>query len=85
MSENRINESIVTAGADAVVGGGRGIVGGRNPPFGVALTRVLEVLTILEGGHERFPPFNLRGGHTKFTTVLRGGGGNKFRAPYFPI
>ena len=28
MSENRINESIVTAGADAVVGGGRGEGGG---------------------------------------------------------
>ena len=50
-------------------GGGKGLShpeGGRATNFGVVLTRVLQVLTILEGRHKRFPSFE-RGGMIGFT------------------
>ena len=41
--------------------GGGGVLailkGGGTTSFGVVLTRVLEVLTIAERDHKRFPPF----------------------------
>ena len=46
--------------------------GGKNS-LGVVLTRVLEVLTIMEGGTEGFHPS--KGGRKKCNTVLMGGGG----------
>ena len=48
---------------------------GGTKGFGEVLIRVLEVLTILEGGHKRFPPCKKKGGgggHNKFDPVLRG-------------
>ena len=48
---------------------------GAQQVLGVVLTWVLEVLTILDGGHKRFPPFKKGGGAKKFYSVLRGGGG----------
>ena len=52
--------------------------------FGVVLTWVLEVWTILEGDTQGF--HLLKGeGHTKFYPVLRVGGGQKVRTRDFPI
>ena len=62
--------------------GGRGTTG-----FGVVLTQVFEVLTILEGGTKGFHPLKVcvwgGGGGTKFYLVLRGGGAQKVSDPQF--
>ena len=52
--------------------------GGGTKCFVVVLTRVLEVLTILEGGHKRFPPLKCF-----FFCVERGC--KKFQTRDFPI
>ena len=45
--------------------------GGCTKSFGVVLTRVLEVLTILEGGgHKRFPPFKKEGGWVDVKSLI---------------
>ena len=75
------------------MGGGGGILailkrGGGTTSFGVVLTWVIKVLTILEdGGRNRFSSFQREvGGHREFDPVLREGGGHKrFRTRDFPI
>ena len=47
---------------------------GGTKSFGVVLTQVLEVLTILEGGTKGFHPLKEGGGVKKFCYVLRGAG-----------
>ena len=42
------------------------ILKGGHKCFGVVLTQVLGILTILIGGHKRFPPFEKGGGHETF-------------------
>ena len=46
--------------------------GGGTTSFGVVLTQVLEVLTILEGGTNGFHP-------------VKGGGGGKGQIKYYPV